>query len=284
MNYDRGLIQPILTALTRHLMQSQIDAILAKGKSTLETVTNMRWWNDKLFSFRTTKPENHSFVAGQYARLGLPDEHGPIWRAYSMVSAPAEPELEFYGILVDGGLFTGKLRNLKPGDRILVEKLPFGFMTADRFNDGEDLWMLSTGTGIGPFISMLRDPLVWRRFRHLLLVHCVRHADEFAYRDELTRLSDLPHADKDGVATLQILRCVTRDIAGPDMLQGRITTLLENGALERAAGHVLNETGSRIMLCGNPDMIEDTRRLLHARGLRPDRRNAPGHFVTENYW
>ncbi len=261
------------------------DDILAKGKSTLETVTSMRWWTDALFTFTTTKPPNYSFVAGQYARLGLPDEHDAVWRAYSMVSAPHEAQLEFYGIVVPGGRFTSRLKQLKPGDRILIEKQPFGFMTVDRFEDGDDLWMLATGTGIGPFISILRDPMVWEKFRNLQLVHCVRHADELTYREHLAELTQRPPSASATPARLQLIQSTTRDAeTAPPRLHGRITTLLESGELERAAGIALTEKSSRIMLCGNPDMIEDTRRILHQRGLRPCRRTLPGQFVTENYW
>jgi ferredoxin--NADP+ reductase len=256
-------------------------------KATQETITDIRQWADGLFSFTTTKPHGYSFMAGQYARLGLADDSGPIWRAYSMTSAPQQEYLEFYGIIVPGGLFTAKLRQIKPGDSIWVEKQTYGFMTADRFVDGDDLWMLSTGTGIGPFISMLRDPYVWGKFRNLLLVHCVRHSDEFAYRDELRDLQQRPPTDLPSPAQLQILRSTTRDPVSPassDRLHGRITTLLENGELERKAGVAMAPASSRIMMCGNPEMIEDTRRILHHRGMRPCRRALPGQFVTENYW
>ncbi|GAB3538712.1 ferredoxin--NADP reductase [Noviherbaspirillum agri] len=254
-------------------------------KATLETIIRIRWWNEKLLTFTTTRPSNYSFVAGQYARLGLPDGDSVIWRAYSMTSAPSQQELEFYGIIVPGGLFTTRLQSIKPGDSLLLDKQSFGFMTPDRFKDGEDLWMLSTGTGIGPYISMLRDAYVWQKFRNLILVHCVRHADEFAYTDELEQLSRQSFAPSS--ARLQVIRSTTREAATASStahLNGRITTLLENGELERAAGLPLNETTSRIMMCGNPDMIEDMRKLLHQRGLRPDRRANPGQFVTENYW
>lgn len=262
-----------------------IDDILAKGKSTLETVTSMHWWTDSLLSFTTTRPPNYSFVAGQYARLGLPGQHDAIWRAYSMVSAPHEEQLEFYGILVPGGLFTSRLKELKPGDRILLDKQCFGFMTADRFEDGDDLWMLATGTGIGPFIAILRDPAIWEKFRQLRLVHCVRHASEFSYEAHLTDLARTPPSKAASLAQLQLIQSTTRDPAAvPPRLTGRITTLLENGELERAAGIPLTEQSSRIMLCGNPDMIEDTRRILHQRGMHPCRRALPGQFVTENYW
>jgi len=254
-------------------------------KATVETVTRLHWWNDKLLSFWTTRPREYSFTAGQYARLGLMDGDSVIWRAYSMTSAPAQKEMEFYGIIVPEGLFTARLQSIRVGDSVLLDKQRFGFMTPDRFQDGEDLWMLSTGTGIGPYLSMLRDPYVWQRFRNLILVHGVRHADEFAYRDELDRLA--AHPPVSSSATLKIIRTTTRDPAGATPathLHGRITTLLVDGSLEKAAGLPLNQTASRVMMCGNPDMIADMRTLLHQRGMRPDRRATPGHFVTENYW
>jgi ferredoxin/flavodoxin---NADP+ reductase len=277
--------ESITSFMSAFSMDKTVADILAKGKSTLETVQHVRWWTDKLFTFTTTRSPDYAFVAGQYARLGLPDEHGAIWRAYSMTSAPDAEHLEFYGILVAGGLFTARLKDLEPGHGILVEKQAYGFMTVDRFTDGEQLWMLSTGTGIGPFISMLRDPLAWRNFRELILVHCVRHAEEFAYREELAQLAARAAADG-STARLRIVRTVTRDsdISEEGVLHGRITTLLDDGGLERAAGFPITEAAARIMLCGNPEMIEDTRKILHKRGLRPCRRTLPGQFVTENYW
>jgi ferredoxin--NADP+ reductase len=139
--------------------------------------------------------------------------------------------------------------------------------------------MLATGTGVGPFISILRDQPLWQRWRHLVLVHCVRHPDELAYRDELAAMA----ADAEQGGKLRLLQLVTRD-AGGSTLHGRITTLLQSGALEQAAGLPLNPEQSRVMLCGNPAMIEETRKLLHERGMRPVRRVNPGQFVTENYW
>lgn len=254
-----------------------------QSKATQETITGLRRWGDGLFTFTTTRPAGYSFVAGQYARLGLPDESGPIWRAYSMVSAPEQDNLEFYGILVPGGLFTSRLAKIKTGDTIWIEKQPYGFMTADRFTDGEDLWMLATGTGVGPFISILRNPDVWGKFRNLILVHCVRHAAELTYQEELAALQRHAPATLANPATLRIVRSTTREPDAPG-LHGRITTLLESGELEKAAGLPMTVEASRIMLCGNPDMIEETRKLLHARGMRPCRRVLPGQFVTENYW
>lgn len=254
-------------------------------KATTETITRLDWWNDKLLTFTTTRPQGYSFAAGQYARLGLQDDSGPIWRAYSMTSAPDQDFLEFYGVIVPGGLFTTRLKAAKAGDTILVDKQSFGFMTPDRFGDGDDLWMFSTGTGIGPFISMLRDSYVWQKFRNLILVHGVRQADEFAYHDELTKLVQQPPSD--ALARLLVVRSVTREQAASDdplVLSGRITTLLNEGILEKTVGLPMSEASSRIMMCGNPEMIEDMRRILHLRGLRPCRRALPGQFVTENYW
>ena len=254
-------------------------------KATRETVTEIFWWSDKLLTFKTTKPPNYSFIAGQYARLGMQDGDEAIWRAYSMTSAPAQDFLEFYGIIVPGGRFTARLKALKKGDSLLVDKQSFGFMTPDRFTDGEDLWLLATGTGIGPYISMLHDSYVWQKFRNIVLVHCVRHADEFAYVDQLKILQEQEQFSIS--ARLQVIRSITREPAGthpPAQLQGRITNLFENGALEKIAGLSLSPESSRVMLCGNPDMIEEMRQILHRRGMRPDRRAHPGQFVTENYW
>jgi ferredoxin--NADP+ reductase len=125
---------------------------------------------------------------------------------------------------------------------------------------------------------------VWEKFRKLILVHCVRHADELAYRDQLLDLQQRPPTGAPSPAELQIIRSTTREPGPPGQLDGRITALLESGALEDKAGIPITEQSSRIMLCGNPEMIEDTRRILHARGLRPARRLIPGQFVTENYW
>jgi ferredoxin--NADP+ reductase len=265
--------------------QSQMNPESLAEKATPETVTQVLRWTDKLFSITTTRPAEYSFTPGQYARLGLQDEHGMVWRAYSIVSSPSEDALEYYGVLVPGGAFTTRLADIMPGDTLWTDRQRFGVMTADRFVDGDDLWMLATGTGLGPFISILRDGAVWKRFKRLVLVHCVRHAEEFCYAEELRGMQAMPPAG--ATATLTLVQSATRDAPceqHPGRLNARITTLLENGRLEQAAGIPLTVEASRIMLCGNPEMIEDTRRLLHHRGMRPCRRLLPGQFVTENYW
>jgi ferredoxin--NADP+ reductase len=255
---------------------------LDSDKATRINITRLHRWTDKLITFCTTRPAGYEFTPGQYARLGLHNGGAMIWRAYSLTSAPDEDELEFYGIIVEGGQFTSMLDRLKEGDELWLDRQVFGFMTPGRFADGEDLWMLATGTGIGPFISILRDDQTWQRWRRMVLVHGVRNRHEFAYADELKALQ-ASHAGIQGMAALTLLQAVSRDDPGP-CLNGRITTLLASGTLEQAAGLPLTVEQSRIMLCGNPAMIEETRKMLHERGMRPVRRMNPGQFVTENYW
>lgn len=253
------------------------------GKATLETVTSTHWWTDGLFSFKTTRNPDYRFAAGQYARLGLPSGDGMLWRAYSLVSAPHEDYVEYYGVLVPGGAFTSILKDIEPGATIWTDRQSFGFMTPERFVDGEDLWMLATGTGLGPFVSILRDQLVWKKFRRLVVVHCVKRAAEFGYREQLLDMTKSACSSND--ANLKIIQCVTREApTEPGQLTGRITTLLNSGQLEQEADLPISVESSRIMLCGNPAMIEETRTILHQRGMRPCRRAVPGQFVTENYW
>lgn len=255
-------------------------------KSTLETITSVHHWTATLLSFRCTRPPAYQFTPGQFARLGLRTADGEIVsRAYSVTSAMEENTLEFFLVLVPEGPFSALFAKLQPGDQLLVEKNSYGFMTVDRFLDGENLWMLATGTGLGPFISILQDPAVWKKFKHLILVHCVRTQEELAYQ---ALLQALPHRTElaAGGAHLTLVQATTRDnqTGSPRHLHGRITTLLEDGTLETAAGTSMTVEASRVMICGNPEMITATREILVQRGMRPCRRAVPGQFVTEDYW
>ncbi|MEB0010625.1 ferredoxin--NADP reductase [Glaciimonas sp. Gout2] len=262
------------------------SAITSGEKDTLETITSVHHWTDTLLSFRCTRPSAYQFTPGQFARLGLRTESGEtVSRAYSLTSAMTENTLEFYLVLVPNGPFSALLSKLLPGDKILVEKSSYGFMTADRFVDGKDLWMLATGTGLGPFISILQDPALWKKFTHLVLVHGVRNTEELAYQ---ALLESLPQRTElaNGGASLTMVQATTRDTqtTGPRHLHGRITTLLENGTLEHVTGQPITLEASRVMICGNPEMITATREMLVQRGMRPCRRAIPGQFVTEDYW
>lgn len=255
----------------------------SEDKFTRQTLLEVWPWTDTLFSLRCTRPPEFRFRAGQFARLGLGKADGnSVWRAYSMVSAPAEEQLEFFSVVVPGGEFTSELRRLKPGDTLFVERQPYGFLTLERFPDGRDLWLLASGTGLGPFLSILRDPEVWRRFEHILLVHSVRTAGELAYREQIAELPARMQAPG-GREQLRYLPLVTRETV-PGALHERITTLLDSGALERAAGLPIEPAHARLMLCGNPQMIKDCRALFKARGLQLSRSRQPGQVAVENYW
>lgn len=270
-------------------------AIPVTDKATQERLLSVHRWTDKLLTFRTTRPAGYQFVAGQFARLGLLINGEMVWRAYSITSAQTDEELEYYAIIVPDGQFTSALDTLQPGQPVWIEKLSYGFMTADRFTDGEDFWMLATGTGLGPFLSILQQDDVWQRFRNLVLVHGVRHRSELTYQQQLAALRDraqrlqLP-------ARLQLIQATTRepmpasaDIAASAgvadaLLQGRLTSLLRTGQLEQTSGLQIGAAASRLMVCGNPDMITEMREILRERGLGPCRRNAGGQFITEDYW
>ncbi|HEY8022974.1 MAG TPA: ferredoxin--NADP reductase [Burkholderiaceae bacterium] len=264
-------------------MQDSISPFPSE-KATAQTISDIERLSGDLLIFRTTRPPDYRFQPGQYSRLGLPDSDGSfVWRPFSVTSGPKDEFLEYYGVLVPGGLFTGLLGKLAQGADIWIEKQLYGFMTIDRFVDGEDLWLLSTGTGLGPFISILRDETVWGKFRRIIVAHGVKRSTDHSYRDVLQAMQYTPRPS--GSASLHVIEAVTREEGTtPDQLQGRLTALLEDGQLERAAGVKMTPETSRVMMCGNPAMIEDMRKLLHARDMRPCRRVLPGQFVTENYW
>lgn len=262
------------------------------SKYTRQTVTHVHTWvPDKLFSLRVTRDDAYTFLPGQFARVGLPEagtsEGEPtLWRAYSMVSAPHQPWLEFYSIVVPEGLFSPRMARLQPGDSLYVEKNPYGFLTLERFAPGGDLWLLASGTGLSAYLSILRDPAVWRAYRRIILVHGVRTAAELAYRGEIEswrvepELAEFFAADPQKLTYLPI---ATRE-ALPGMPQERLTTLIADGRLEQLAGQQLDPAQAKVMLCGNPDMLADARKLLGERGFKPGRRGIPGNLAVENYW
>lgn len=255
---------------------------------TEERITAIRQWTPTLLSFRTTRFRAFRFTPGHYARLGLDAGldagseadagEALIWRPYSMVSAATDEYLEFLAVLVSDGAFSQRLAALRVGDPVRVDKAAFGFLTVDQLAPGRDLWMLASGTGLGPFISILRDPAVWRRFERLILAHGVRRAGELAYRDEIEAL-----AANAGGAQLVYLPVVTRE-AGATPLSGRIPQLLATGALEAAAGATLSVEHSRLMVCGNPEMARELRQQLGALGFSTTRRGVPGQMAFEKYW
>ncbi|KIZ36697.1 ferredoxin--NADP reductase [Stutzerimonas stutzeri] len=255
----------------------------SEEKFTRQRLLEVQTLTPNLFTLRTSRDPGFRFTAGQFARLGVRKPSGCIvWRAYSMVSAPHDEFLDFFSIVVPDGEFTSELSRLAVGDELLVDKQAFGFLTLDRFLDGRDLWLLATGTGIAPFLSILQDFEAWQRFERIILVYSVREARELAYQQLIAELPQRDYLDGLG-SKLLYLPVVTREQI-PGALHGRITTLIENGELERAADLQLTPEHSRIMLCGNPQMIEDTRAVLKARDLNLAMTRRPGQVAVENYW
>jgi ferredoxin/flavodoxin---NADP+ reductase len=233
-------------------------------------VVENRQWTDALFSLKVIGPKL-SFEAGQFVRIALDEQ---VARPFSFVNPPGDPVLEFYGIVVPEGPLSPKLAALKAGDRLLVASNPAGFLVLSEVPESETLWLLSTGTGIAPFLSILRTETPWRRFRNVVLVHAVRHARELVYREMIQGISK-EHA-------LRYVTFVSRE-AAPGSLAGRIPAAVRDGRLEAAAGLAL-EQKSHVMLCGNPDMLRDGAAALAERGLRKHRRRNPGHITVESFW
>ena len=252
-------------------------------KFTRQTLLDVQPLTPSLFTLRTTRDPGFRFRAGQFARLGVTKADGStVWRAYSMVSSPHDEFLEFFSIVVPGGEFTSELSRLEVGDTLLVDRQAFGYLTLDRFVDGRHLWLLATGTGLAPFLSILQDFEAWEKFERIILVYSVREARELAYRDLIAGLVQRDYL-VEFAHKLHFIPTVTRE-SYPGALNGRITTLIENGELERAAGVALKPEHSRVMLCGNPQMIDDTRKVLKQRDMHLSLSRRPGQVAVETYW
>lgn len=259
-----------------------VAAATASTKFTEEPIVSIHHWNPGLISLRVRRDPAYRFRPGQFARIGLHNEAGEIiWRAYSIVSAPDESFLEFFMVILPTGEFSSRVGGLVVGDLILVDRIAQGFLTLDRFVDGADLWLIATGTGLAPYIAMLRHAEIWQRFQRIVLVVSVREAHDFAYLQELEGLAQNKEA---GRAVLTVVRATTRDPAANGALHGRVTILTESGELERNVGFAMDHTRSRFMLCGNPEMVEAMRAILKARGFAMNRKLTPGHIIVENYW
>ena len=255
-----------------------------ENKYTIEKITYLKQWTDHLFSFKITRNEAFKFIPGQFARLGVKKEDDSIvWRPYSIVSADYDEELEFYSIVVPDGEFTQRLKNLKINDDIYIDKTNYGLLTTDRFENGKDLWFLSTGTGLAPFISILYDFTIWEQYDKVILVHGVRTAEELAYQDTINSFYTHEYYGELVKDKLIYVKVVTRENSGGD-LYGRITELIKNGELEKFVNIPITIENSRIMICGNPEMVSDTRHMLTEKGLTVSKRGNPGNMAVENYW
>lgn len=245
-----------------------------------ERVLSVHHWNDTLFSFTTTRDPALRFKTGQFVMIGLTVDGKPLMRAYSVVSAPYEDHLEFYSIKVPDGPLTSRLQHLQVGDTLLVSRKPTGSLIMDNLKPGKNLYLLSTGTGLAPFMSVVRDPEFYEAYDKIILTHGVRFKSELGYFDLLTK--DLPENEHFGELVKDKLiyyPTVTREDFAR---QGRLTDLIESGQLFEDIGlPPLNPETDRVMICGSPSMLKDLVVQLEARGFVEGTSHAPGDYVIE---
>jgi ferredoxin--NADP+ reductase len=246
-----------------------------------ESVLSVHHWNDSLFSFRTSRDASLRFENGHFVMIGLEVAGRPLLRAYSIASANHDEHLEFLSIKVPDGSLTSRLQHIRAGDRILVSRKPTGTLLIQDLRPGRHLYLLATGTGLAPFLSIIKDPETYQRFEKVVLVHGVRTVSELAYADHLQ--SELPQHEFLGElvrSQLIYYPTVTREAFRH---QGRITELLESGRLGRDIGlPALDPACDRAMICGSPGMLRDCSALLDARGFEISPHiGAPGDYVIE---
>jgi ferredoxin--NADP+ reductase len=268
------------------------------------TVLSKTTWTPNLFSFTVSRPDSFKFTAGQFVRLGVNpsqlkyyqqqteanDEasdaalNEEVFRAYSIVSSPFDEVLEFFSIVIPDGAFTSQLQHLEVGDELLLNTMPFGFLTLARYQKPmpKDLWLLATGTGLAPFLSMLQDLKTWEDYEYIVLAYSARSTQELAYVKKIESLQEDFGSLVDSPAKLIFVPIVTREpVEGA--LSERLPKLLLEGSLQERAGVALDIDSTHVMLCGNPDMVEDTKEALKTLGLVMNRRGE-GNIAVENYW
>jgi ferredoxin--NADP+ reductase len=245
-----------------------------------QTVTSVRHWTDTLFSFTATRDPAFRFISGQFTMIGLEVEGRPLLRAYSMCSAHHEEHLEFFSIKVASGALTSRLQHLQVGDPVLVGRKPTGTLIQDNLFPGKTLYMLGTGTGLAPFVSIVKDPDTYERYDRLVLVHGTRTVAELGYGELIVnQLLDDEFFGELAREKLLYYPTVTREAFRNT---GRITNLLESGKLEADLGlPALNLETDRVMLCGSPEMLHDLNMLLKSRGFLEGNHSEPGHYVIE---
>ncbi len=246
------------------------------GKWVEGKVVNLHQWTEELYSVQL-EAEIAPFTAGQFTRLAVEIEGEMVARPYSFVNGPDNSLHEFYFITVKDGPLTSELVKLKPGDPLFIAPKGAGFFVLDEIHDAQTLWMLATGTAIGPFLSILTTRDAWQRYQNIVLVHAVRTVEELVYSNEIRQQLDR-HPDQ-----LQFIPFVSRE-ATDFAIEGRVPAAIETGQLEERAGLTLSADNSQVMICGNPAMVRDTQSILEARDLKKNKRRDPGQITTEQYW
>ena len=279
---------------------------MSDDKSIRVTVIEVTRWAPTLLSFKVTRPDGFKFTAGQFVRLGIHgkdlqyfaqnhetklitsetqdkpiDLDGYVFRAYSVASSPYDEFIEFFSVVIPEGEFTSKVSHIQVDDSLLLNTTPFGYLTLARYQLPlpNDLWLLATGTGLAPFLSILKTIDVWQQYQRIILVYSARTSQELAYQAEIGSIKSIYG---DNGAAFVFLPIVTReaDYAGE---KARIPNLIVSGKLTQLVGQKLDKERSHVMLCGNPQMVEDTKEALKSLGLTMNRRGE-GNIAVENYW
>ena len=288
------------------MMQKNGQDNMSDDKSIRVKVIEVTRWAPTLLSFKVTRPDGFKFTAGQFVRLGIHgkdlqyfaqnhetklitsetqdkpiDLDGYVFRAYSVASSPYDEFIEFFSVVIPHGEFTSKVNHIQVGDSLLLNTTPFGYLTLARYQLPlpNDLWLLATGTGLAPFLSILKTLEVWQQYQRIILVYSARTSQELAYQAEIGSIKSIYG---DNGAAFVFLPIVTReaDYAGQ---KARIPNLIVSGKLTQLVGQKLDKERSHVMLCGNPQMVEDTKEALKSIGLTMNRRGE-GNIAVENYW
>ena len=247
-----------------------------------ETVLDVRHWTDAYFSFTTTRDDGFRFDNGQFVMIGLPTEAGkPVLRAYSIASANWEEQLEFFSIKVQDGPLTSRLQHIQPGDSLLIGRKPTGTLLISDLHPGRNLYLLGTGTGLAPWLSVIKDPETYERFERVVLCHGVRNVADLAYRDYFEK--ELPQHEFLGETIRRQLLYYPAVSREDFPHRGRLTDLMASGEMMRSLGiEALDPAHDRAMICGSPQMLADFRAILDARGFAAAPRiGTPGQYVFE---
>ena len=239
-------------------------------------VVDVKHWTETLYSVKVSAP-NVEFIAGQYTKVSLSINDQEVARPYSFVNSPNEDILEFYSVSVPNGPLSTAMQKLKEGDNINVGPKGNGFLILNEIPITENIWMLATGTAIGPYLSILKTKDSWTKFKKVVLVHAVRYEKELTYQDTIRDIKD-QYGDR-----FIYISYVSREETNTS-LKGRIPKDIGNGVLEKEANIQMNADNTHVMICGNPAMLKDTTVELKKIGLKKHRRSSPGHITTENYW
>ncbi len=261
-------------------MQAAATPVKSSNAPSEETVLSVKHYTDRMFAFRITRPAAFRFRSGEFVMIGLPGEGGkPLLRAYSIASPSWDEDLEFFSIKVPDGPLTSRLQSIKPGDKVLLGRKSVGTLVHDALTPGKRLYLFSTGTGVAPFASIIRDPETYERFEQVILTHTCREVGELKYAQDLVAALEHDPLVGEHFGRLVHYTTVTRE---PWPNQNRITACIESGLLFADIGAPpLNPETDRVMICGSLDMLSDTKSLVEKAGLIEGSNATPAQFVVE---